>query len=72
MEKEGGTEMYEGFSVEGMTKVMEYLLGVDYAEKKAESEAPKIPDDHKCWECVWSNHVGTGFYCPLVGCVKGA
>jgi hypothetical protein len=71
MEKEGGNEMYEGFSIEGMTKVMEYLLGVDYAEKKAESEAQQIPKDHKCWNCVWANYVGTGFFCPLVGCVKG-
>lgn len=29
-----------------------------------------IPDDHKCWNCVWSRWHGDRFFCPLVGCVK--
>lgn len=34
-------------------------------------EEKAVPEDHKCWNCVWGEYVGTGFFCPLVGaCVK--
>ena len=36
-----------------------------------EPEKKIVPEDHKCWSCVWGTFVGTGFYCPLFGkCVK--
>lgn len=36
-----------------------------------EPEESSIPEDHKCWNCVWGKWVGTGFFCPIVGkCVK--
>lgn len=62
--------VYEGFTTEGLTKVMEYLLGIDYTKKEQKLDVPEIPKEHKCWHCAWASFVGTGFYCPLVGCVK--
>lgn len=40
-------------------------------EEVIESEESSIPEDHKCWNCVWGTYVGTGFFCPIIGtCVK--
>lgn len=34
-------------------------------------EVKEVPEDHKCWTCVWSRFEGDRFFCPLVGtCVK--
>ena len=35
-----------------------------------EEDQETIPVDHKCWNCEWRTFVGSGFFCPLVGCVK--
>lgn len=36
-----------------------------------EPDESSIPEDHKCWNCVWGRYVGTGFFCPIIGtCVK--
>lgn len=41
------------------------------AEKSLSSLRREIPEDHKCWNCVWSKWHGDRFFCPLIGCVKG-
>ena len=34
-------------------------------------EEKRIPEDHKCWTCVWSRFEGDRFFCPIIGtCVK--
>lgn len=49
---------------ENMKKLHEKCVPIEPEEKI-------VPEDHKCWTCVWGKYVGTGFYCPLVGkCVK--
>lgn len=42
-----------------------YALGRVSAGDELKSDRMSIPENHKCWGCMWATWCGDRFFCPL-------